>query len=206
MKIKIIGLFVCMLLIATLLPMTALAGDPENPEVIDRIMDVKLFGLFTFPFQMNYKYADIIAVWLHEESNNPVYISISLKIRDIEEKTTSLEAIYDVAWLLNNNRFITNIHINPSGIGSFAVGRSLDEDDAIDEWIACEGTVDTETNVITWVVPKAFMQNPAKGSIITSIGPSTHLRYTDDSGLPLTDLLKDLSWNAKITKDYVIQH
>ena len=36
MRKKIVGLFVCMLLITTILPMTTLAGDPENPEVICR--------------------------------------------------------------------------------------------------------------------------------------------------------------------------
>jgi hypothetical protein len=34
MRKKIIGILVCTLLITTLLPMTVLAGDPENPEVI----------------------------------------------------------------------------------------------------------------------------------------------------------------------------
>ena len=61
MKIKIVGLFVGMLLMTTILPMTAIAGDPENPEVVDRIRDVKLFGLFTIPLQMQYKYVDIVA-------------------------------------------------------------------------------------------------------------------------------------------------
>ena len=43
MKKKIVGIIIFMLLIMTILPMTALAGDPENPEVVDRIRDVKLF-------------------------------------------------------------------------------------------------------------------------------------------------------------------
>jgi len=32
MKSKIVGIFVCMLLITTIIPITASAGDPENPE------------------------------------------------------------------------------------------------------------------------------------------------------------------------------
>ena len=206
MRNKIIGLFVCMLLITTVLPMTVLAGDPENPEVIDKIRDVKLFGVITIPLQMQYKYADIVAVWLHEESTNPDYLSVSLQIRDLETKTELLEAIYNVDWVWNNNRFIVNLHINPQGIGSFFVGRSLDYNDDIEEWITCDGLVDVEHNVITWSVPKEFMQNIRKGSTITNISPSTVLRFTDASGLPLIDLFKDLSWNAKSSKDYVIQY
>jgi hypothetical protein len=206
MRKKIVGILIIMLLTTTILPLTALAGDPENPEVIDRIRDVKLFGVITIPFQMNYKYADVVAAWLHEESVNPDYLTVSLQIRDLEEKTESLEAIYDVDWVWNNNRFIVNLHINPQGIGSFIVGRSLDYNDDIEEWITCDGTVDLKKNIITWSVPKEFMQNIRKGSTITHIQPLAGLRFTDASGLPLVDLLKDLSWNAKSSKDYVIQY
>jgi hypothetical protein len=206
MRKKVVGILIFMLLITTILPLTAHAGDPENPEVVDRMRDVKLFGLFTVPFQMKFEYADVIAAWLHEESINPEYLSVSLQLRHLEEKTGLLEAIYDVDWLWKQDRFIANLHINPDGIGQFFVGRSLNGDDSIDEWIGCDGLVDIENNVITWFVPKEFMRNPPKGSTITFIRPHTHLRFTDDSGLPLTDLFKDLSWNAKITKDYVMEY
>jgi hypothetical protein len=206
MKIKIAGLFVCMLLITTILPITALAGDPENPEFIDKIRDVKLFGVITIPLQMQYKYADIVTAWLHEESANPDYLSVSLQIRDLEEKTESLEAIYDVDLTWNNHRFIAMLHINPEGIHPFWVGRYLDESNDIAQWFECEGTVDIETNVITWLIPKEFMGTPPKGSTITHINPLAILRFTDASGLPLMDLFKDLPWNAKTTKDYIIQY
>jgi hypothetical protein len=35
MKKKIIGFLVCMLLVTTTLPMTAIAGDEEHPEIKD---------------------------------------------------------------------------------------------------------------------------------------------------------------------------
>jgi hypothetical protein len=203
---KICEIIVFMLLITTVLSLTAIAGDPENPEVVDRLRDVKLFGLINIPLQMEYDYVDIVAAWFQEDNTNPEYLSVSLQIRDLEERTEEFEAIYDVDWLWNNDRFIACLHINPDGIGSFFVGRSLDDDDTIDEWIDCEGIVDTEDNVITWSVPKTFMGNPPQGSTITSISPSTHLRFTDDSGLPLMDLFKDLSWNAIHTHDYRIRY
>jgi hypothetical protein len=206
MKIKIVGIFVCMLLITTILPITALAGDPENPEFIDKIRDVKLFGLFTIPFQMKYKNVDVIAAWLHEESANPDYLSVSLQIRDLEAKTESLEAIYSVDWAWNNHLILVGLHINPDGIGSFDVGRSLDYNDDIEEWITCDGMVDVEQNFITWSVPKEFIGNPPKGATIENIYPLTSLRFTDASGLPLMDLFKDLPVNAKTSKGYVIQY
>jgi hypothetical protein len=206
MRKKIIGIFVCMLLITTLLPIIALAGDPENPEFVDRIRDVKLFGLFIIPFQMKYKNVDVISVWFKEESINPENLYVSLKIQDLEEKTESLEAIYNVDWLRDLDRFCVNLHINPNGVGSFYVGRSLDYNDDIDDWIECEGIVDIDNNVITWFVPKEFMLNPPIGSTISSINSCCLLRFTDDSGLPLMDLFKDLPWNNKATKDYIIKY
>ena len=206
MQKKMVGIIIFMLLTTTILPMTVLAGDPENPEVIDRIRDVKLFGVITIPFQMEYKYADIVAAWLHEESTNPDYLSVSLQIRDLEEKTESLEAIYSVDWAWNNHLILVGLHINPDGIGSFDVGRSLDYNDDIEEWITCDGTVNVEQNIITWSVPKEFIGNPPKGATIENIYPLTILRFTDASGLPLRDLFKDFSWNAKTSKEYVIQY
>jgi len=206
MKTKIVGLLVCTLLITTILPMTALAGDPGNPEVVDRIRDVKLFWFFAIPFQMEYKHADIVAIWLHEESVHPDYLSVSLQVRDLGEKTESLEAIYVVDWAWNNHLFLVCLHINPDGIGSFDVGRSLDYKDDIEEWITCNGTVNVEQNIISWSVPKEFIDNPPQGATIQSIGSVITLRFTDDSGLPLMDLFKDTTSNAKTTKDYIIRY
>lgn len=206
MRNKIIGIFVCMLLTTTILPMTALAGDPENPEVVDRIRDVKLFWFFAIPFQMEYKHADIVAAWLHEESTNPDYLSVSLQMRDLGEKTESLEASYTVNWAWNNHLFLVALRINPDGIVSFDVGRSLDYNDDIEQWITCNGTVDVQQNIITWSVPKEFIGNPPKGATIQSILPVTTLRFTAASGLPRMDLFKDTGWNAKVSKGYVIQY
>ena len=102
---KVGGMLVCLLFLFSALSFVVGAGDPENPEVVDRIRDVKLFGFFAIPFQMEYKYADIVAAWLHEESATPDSLFVSLQVRDLEEKTESLEAIYSVDWAWNNGSF-----------------------------------------------------------------------------------------------------
>ena len=55
MKKKIVGMFVCTLLIATILPITGnvIAGSEEDPEVEDRIFDVNMFckGFKSPPFK-----------------------------------------------------------------------------------------------------------------------------------------------------------
>ncbi len=207
MKKKIIGIFVCMLLITAILPITGIviAGSEEDPEVEDRIFDVKLFGIFEFPLQIYFKYADVVSTWFYENIDNPDYLYISLKIRDLDAKTDDLEAIYDVDWSYSNNRYICCVHNNPNGYGPFVIGKSTDGDDNYEDWAICDGTFDVENNIITWEVPKTVIGDPLIGHKLTSISPHTHLRFKDDSDLPHMDLFKDLSWNAKTVKDYRIQ-
>jgi len=79
MKSKIVGIFVCMLLITTIVPITVLAGDPENPELKDGVGDV----LGTWP-QQSLKKIDMEAAWFYEDSSNQDYLYISLKIVDLD--------------------------------------------------------------------------------------------------------------------------
>ncbi|MCX6664077.1 MAG: hypothetical protein NTZ75_07505 [Euryarchaeota archaeon] len=206
MKIKMVSILVIMLLILTVLPLRVLAGDENNPEVEDRILDVKLFGIFPFPLQNNLKYADIVSAWFHGNIENPDYLYVTLKIRELQEKTDGLEAIYDVEWTFNNNSYITCVHANPKGFGGFAIGKSIDGDHDFESWENCEGNFNVANNTITWIVPKETIGYPHTGNILTDISPHTHLRFTDNSGLPLWDLFKDLPWNAKSIKDYTIQY
>ena len=207
MKRKILGIFIVTLLIATILPITGtvIAGSEEDPEVEDRIFDVKLFGIFVFPLQIHFKYADIVSTWFYENSDNPDYLYVSLKIRDLDAKTDDLEAIYDVDWSYLNNRYICCVHNNPNGYGPFVIGKSTDGDDNYEDWALCNGTFDVENNIITWEVPKTAIGDPLIGHKLTSISPHTHLRFRDDSDLPRMDLFKDLYWNAKTVRDYLIQ-
>jgi len=206
MKIKMISIVVILLLTLTVTPWPVLAGDVDNPEIQDRIFDVKLFGILPYPLQNKLKYADIVSVWFHENNGTPDYLYVTLKIRDLEEKTNGLEAIYDVDFRFNSVLYITCVHANPMGFGPFFIGKSMDGDDDFEFWDNCDGNFNVENNTITWIVPKVIIGDPHHGNKIMDIFPSTHLRFTDDSGLPLIDLFKDLSWNAKKLKDYDIQY
>jgi hypothetical protein len=66
MKKKIIGIFVCMLLISTILPITGtvFAGDEEDPEIVDE------------PEDDVFDYLDIISAWFYEKAEMPDYLFI----------------------------------------------------------------------------------------------------------------------------------
>jgi len=73
MKKKIIGIFICTLLIATMLPITGsvIAGDENDPEIVDD-PDTDVFD-----------YLDIISAWFYENADEPDYLFTALKIKEI---------------------------------------------------------------------------------------------------------------------------
>jgi hypothetical protein len=83
MKRKIIGIFICVLLIGTILPLTAIAGDEENPEIEDGRNDITgPFSSFIPP--VFFEDIDIISAWFFENDDQPEYLSVSLKVSKLK--------------------------------------------------------------------------------------------------------------------------
>lgn len=59
---KIIGFFICMLIILTIIPSCIVAGDKEDPEINDKSKDTI------------WKHFDILSAWFHEDANDPDYL------------------------------------------------------------------------------------------------------------------------------------
>jgi len=193
MKIKIVGLFVCMLLITTILPINAIAGDENNPEIKDKRGDM-------------FKHADIISVWFHEDSNNPDYLYVSFKVRDLIDRTQTLEIIYVIDWGFNGNVYSASLHVFPYGVSEFISGKNNINGNEYENYVICNGIFDVDTNIMTWIIPKNAIGNPNPGGLLTEPFASTHLRFPFSTNLPHWDLCKDLSWNAWYRNDYIIQY
>ena len=178
----------------------------DGPEVEDRVRDVKLFGLVRLVPQFALAHVDIVSAKFSEESDNRKYLYLTLELRSLKEKTILFEAVYAVDWTFDAIDYATAVHVRPDGIHAFWVGMSTDWDDDIEDWNFCEGFLDTETNTLTWIVPKGAVGNPQPAEALRYISPHTHLRFTSESGLPRGDLFKDLSHNAKLVNDYIIQY
>lgn len=105
---KLVVFCICMLLFMTLLPMNVTAGDPENPDVKDRIYDVIGF----LPISVN-KRIDIVSAWFYEEESDPDNLHITLKILDLNAMVKAkTRNIYDIIGLIVDkyikNNFIRN--------------------------------------------------------------------------------------------------
>ena len=206
MKKKFIIISICALLILTVFSFNVIAGSEGDPEIEDRTRDVMLFGLFPFLPQFNFKYVDIISAWIYEEQDNQDVLYMNLKIRNLEETTEKYDAIYVLGWVYNNIHYSASVHIFPQGPTSLVAGSTDEEGNDYVNFVVCEGKIDSINDIITWIIPKDAIGNPSTGLKITNIVPHTHLRYPESSAIPMWDLFKDLPWNAKVTKDYIIEY
>jgi hypothetical protein len=111
-----------------------------------------------------------------------------------------------VQWTYWDVHYGISLHLLPNKSPLFLAG-SLDKglNDYID-CVGCDGTIDEENNIITWVVPKSAIGNPVAKQEISHIRPFTNIRFPLDSGKVKFDLFKDLSGNIRVSKDYALKY
>lgn len=203
---KIISIVIIMLLLLASFSIIVSSGSEDDPEIVDRKLDVKLFGIFPFLPQLNYKNTDWESVWFYELEDKPDNLYVSMKVRELESDSDTYDFIYVIQWTYNNIQYGASIHLLPRGLTSYLAGILNEEGNDYTQYVECDGAFDEKTNIITWIVPKESIGNPMQLTKITNIIPFTVVRFPLDSGKVKFDLFKDLPWNALITQDYTIKY
>lgn len=206
MRKRIISIVLMMLLILLSYSIIISGGGEEDPEIVDRTLDVKLFGIFPFLPQIYFRNADWNSVWFYELEDQPDNLYVCMKIRELESDSETYDFIYVIHWTYNEINYGASIHLLPKGLTSYLAGKLDKEGNDYDQYVECDGIFDEEKNIITWIIPKEDIGNPKKLTKITNILPLTVIRFPQDSGKVKFDLFKDLPWNAVISKDYTIKH
>ena len=153
MKKRILGIFVCMLLIITILPMTGtvMAGDEENPEIEDEAGDA--LG-----------YLDVLSAWFYENPDEPNYLYAAIKLRK-PSSVIPLQSLI-IRWKFNGEIFASALFI---GLGipwlDFKVGHV--HNNIIDETII-SGSFNKSKNFILCKIPKSAIGDPQPGDILTN--------------------------------------
>jgi len=165
MKKKICGIFVCTLLIATILPITGsvIAGDENDPEIVDD-PDTDVFD-----------YLDIISAWFYKKADEPDYLFTALKIKEINP--LHLKQHLTVHWEHNGVECASGMHI---GYGKpwfdFSAGYGhgwwFQE-----HYQRIEGEYNEETGIIICKIPKSIINNPQKGDVLTNTYVLTFERF-----------------------------
>jgi len=198
MKIKIF--LVCMLLITSILQFSSMvfAGDETDPEIVDEEYD--LFGPWADPVsQPQYAYLDIDSAWFTEDENEPDYLFLYEKVKDLEYK--KLRSIYSMHWDYDGTKYAAGTHTHTFGTYKvFISGKSKGE------YFNINGEYDLENNYVIFRVPKFLVGNPGQGDVLTNTEAWSALRYRAEL-LTLIygdgELIKD--W-AGYGRDYTVQY
>ena len=150
MKKKIIGIFVCMLLITTIMPITAIAGDEENPEIVDESDDT-LFSCL-----------DIISAWFSDDDES---LCVSIKV-------VTLKIIPFIGSTVIWGYKGTDYFASMQG-GKYYFG---DDKGKLIPWRYKDttGSCNKETGIITIRVPMSEIDNPQQGEQLTNTWAMTH--------------------------------
>ena len=196
MKRKILGMFVCTLLIATILPITGsvIAGDENDPEIIDAENDV-IGPNGNIIAGSRFNHIDVISAWFFEKQNEPEYLFTSLKVINLR---SSITTVYEIFWRYNDISYGTTIS---NSLVSIFFSRLLSRAMLLDftnlEISEISYSIDQKNNIITFKTPKELIGNPQSGEKLTNtmawtsvqfgylLSPNTHFIWQDrgpDSG------------------------
>jgi hypothetical protein len=220
MKGTIVGLCVITLLITTLLPITVLAGDEEDPEITDNLNDH--FGaLVEFSSRIrtrialallqidSFDFIDIDSAWFYENPSEPEQLYTTLKLKDLTP--IPQRAIYTIHWKSNGVPYTVwaHLHNNEQSSSCFVgVDRRLNY-----KWQPAEASYDFDNNIIIFKMDKEYIGNPRIGDCLTNTFAWTALRFNPLSlNLVFSDgeLVKDaapfLENNLDFGRNYIIQY
>jgi hypothetical protein len=183
---RIVGIFVCMLLILMLLPISAIAGDETHPEISDKTGDARFA-------------TDIQKAWFFENSTTPDYLSITIQVRGFHINYYGAD-LYDVYWTMNNvNYFLfagLGIYMNGAGgrVSTTAgiVGIDTNWNYNITVSLGQLGMNGT----ITCKIPKSIIGSPHTGDILTKTNAWASQR---------TPLMAKIGWDA-LFRDWLFRH
>jgi hypothetical protein len=156
MRKKIVGVIIFMLLTTTILPITAIAGDEENPEITDTMGDA--FGNI-----------DINSVWFSEKTEEPNYVFVCMKIN--KPNLNKIQQTFGVSWEYNDIEYACSLFIGLNIIGweSWSAGEYINSapGGGPNYYGIDKGTYDKSTGIITCKIPKELIGDPSPGDVLT---------------------------------------
>jgi hypothetical protein len=170
MKQKIVGLFVCILLILTLLPISVMAGDATNPEISDNTGDARAN-------------VDIQKAWFSEDSTTPEFLYITIQVVLLQPQYPGT-LLNDVYWTMNNVNYLVSGGLGKylGGVHELYVVVGVAKIFAV--FTEITGSMDLKNSTITCKIPKSLIGNPHAGDTLTktSAGTSQRTRLMEKLG------------------------
>jgi hypothetical protein len=165
MRRRIVGILIFILLSTTILPLSALAGDEENPEITDISGDART-------------YLDIQKAWFHEDPSTPDVLYTTIKITKLSKIPFKQHLV--VSWQMNGEHYASMLAIGYDivtwleydsiiGRGQFGDPKPIVS--------VIEGTFDTTDGTVTCVIPKSTIGDPEPGDVLTNTQSECFQRF-----------------------------
>jgi hypothetical protein len=214
---KIIGILLCMLLITTTFSAKVMAGDEQDPEIVDETND--LFGIFTrnikilnFFTKLNifkietFDFMDITSAWFYENPDKPDYLYTAIKLKNLD--FINQRTIYAMHWEFEGKNYAVGTHIISNGeILGFFAGETFGifNKNRYGPYHDANGSFDLENDIVFFEIQKNVIGDPEPGDVLTKTDAWTGLRFIFE---PLTiplggEVAKD--W-AGYGRDYIIEY
>jgi hypothetical protein len=181
---KTFGILIFIMLTTTVLPMTAIAGDEENPEITDEMGDA--FGNI-----------DINSVWFSEKLEEPSFLFVHMKINHL--RLNKIQQTFAVFWEYNGTQYACGLFIGLHILGwefwdageyikrAPGGGPNFFEID--------KGIFDISTDIITWKIPKEIIGDPKPEDVLTKTWSNAFQRYGLIGLVGFTRVIIDVLYN-----------
>jgi len=165
MRKKFIGIIIFMLLTTTLIPITALAGDKENPEITDTVGDART-------------YLDINKAWFYEDPSTPGILYTTIKLTT--PSTIPFKQHLVVSWEMNGEHYASMLGIGYSPMQWLEyvsiIGRGQFGDPK-PQISVITGEINKNDGTVTCKIPKSTIGNPQPGDVLTKTSSSCFQRF-----------------------------
>ena len=197
---KIIVLSLCTLL---LMPLVS-AGTENDPEIQDENQDVALWIFLKGPLSnLLFKHLDILSCWFSENHTEPDTLYVSMKIHTI--RPSLFNATYTVQWYYQDIWCYCIMNIDRKGeVEQAYTGYLIDNHDYRNETI-CK--IDETRQIITFSIPKVYVNNPGVGEVLRDPFAVTILMPYSNRLISRFPILGLVGYDEAMEgRDYIIQY
>ena len=195
MRKTLVGIGICVVLLVAISPMASIARY-DDPEITDEEGDTR------------FSYVDIVWGSFYEESNEPEYLFVALKIADLKDK---IGTVYAVHWYYNGVHYDVGFHngimIPHQVFKHWSCNYYNKRGNPIDTWNDSynSGSFDLDTGIITWKILKNCVGDPQPGDSLTTPYGFSAQRISKLGLIPFWFLFESFADGTPYGTDYIIQ-
>lgn len=193
------SLFVIVLFVSVV-PLSVVAGDEQDPEITDDEGDMFQHPLFYLP-QRSLNAVDIVSAWFFEDRNESDFLFISIKVVDLHYLPV-LRSTY--LFECGHGDYVYSGRFTTQFLGLYSVGILTRSYPNRIHFIRV--FFDRDHDLVTFKIPKKFIDDPQPGEVLTRTRVASTITTTSGYLLDFI-LVGDIAPDHQSSgKNYMIQY